>query len=114
MVSHFSNKDDVEKKFSLRYILSSNRVLSPAEKRFRAHGYARAALLFTGLFYFIYCNPEYCYEYSSMRKAFGWDDDDSIFPKYFKIQVKPCSLENNTSPNLLTQCNLEKQVSTNK
>ncbi|CCW62217.1 unnamed protein product [Phytomonas sp. EM1] len=96
MVGHFSNRGDAEKRLSLRYILSANRPLSPAEQRFRAHGYARAALLLTMMVYFIYCNPEYSYTYSRMRKKFGWDQGDSIFPKYLEIQKIPPSVGENT------------------
>lgn len=87
MSSHFTSKAEIERKTSLSHLLDPRRPRSPAEQRFVNHAYCRAALVLGMLCYFVYCNPEYSYTYTALRRRYGWDKGDPLFPQYFKFAV---------------------------
>ncbi|CAD2220533.1 hypothetical protein AGDE_10920 [Angomonas deanei] len=89
MSSHFNNVKTAEKRLSLSYLLSKERPLTPGEIRFRNHGYFRGAVLLFMVTYFVYCNPDYSWEYTAMREYFGWDKKPPMFPQILKLAEKP-------------------------
>lgn len=85
MSKHFAGKTETERKTGLPYLLSPRRPLTPGEARFRVHSGVRAALVLGMALYFVYCNPDYSYTYSALRRRWGWEGTTPIFPQYLAM-----------------------------
>lgn len=86
--SHFADPDKAQRTSTWRYLLSPNRPPTPGELRFRRHGYFRVTVYGMLLLYFLYCNPEYSYTFSAIRKHYGWDQQEPRYPQLLKIEKR--------------------------
>lgn len=57
------------------------------QHQFIRHAYFRSFLLLVSCVYFVYCNPEYSYSYTALRRRMDWKPEDPpLIPQLWKME----------------------------